>query len=291
MSKIGTRISVIGVGSMGGAVAARLIETGHEVTVWNRTASKAEALRERGAVVAEDLAAAIDASELIVILLLNYDIAEQNLWPLAAHLRGKTVVNLTTGTDVQANAWAEWAESHDIAYVDGAIMATPDLIGHDEALLLYSGLASAYDRHLSILEQLGTSQYFGPKPGTASLYDTAMLTGMYTMFTGFLHGAAVVAKDGLTAVDLAAGMSQFLGAMAHALPHVAQVVDSGNFETGTEQTLDFTANALDIIAANASSQDIDTSLLDLLRGMVERQREAGFGQHDFARLALSFTKE
>ncbi len=38
------RIGVAGIGKMGAAIAARLIEVGHEVAVWNRTAEKAKAV-------------------------------------------------------------------------------------------------------------------------------------------------------------------------------------------------------------------------------------------------------
>ena len=38
------RVGVAGIGKMGAAIAARLIEAGHEVTVWNRTADKAKAV-------------------------------------------------------------------------------------------------------------------------------------------------------------------------------------------------------------------------------------------------------
>ncbi len=46
------RIGVAGIGKMGAAIAARLIEVGHEVAVWNRTPDKAKAIA--GATVAGD---------------------------------------------------------------------------------------------------------------------------------------------------------------------------------------------------------------------------------------------
>ncbi|MGB6505822.1 MAG: NAD(P)-binding domain-containing protein, partial [Xanthobacteraceae bacterium] len=45
------RIGVAGVGKMGAAIAARLIEVGHEIAVWNRTPEKAKAV-ERATVAA-----------------------------------------------------------------------------------------------------------------------------------------------------------------------------------------------------------------------------------------------
>jgi 3-hydroxyisobutyrate dehydrogenase len=46
------QIGVAGLGAMGSAIAARLMETGHQVTVWNRTVAKTKPLADAGAKVA-----------------------------------------------------------------------------------------------------------------------------------------------------------------------------------------------------------------------------------------------
>ena len=59
------RIGVAGLGVMGAAVAARLMEVGHEVTVWNRTPEKTKPLADAGAKVAAtpaDLTSAVEAA-------------------------------------------------------------------------------------------------------------------------------------------------------------------------------------------------------------------------------------
>jgi 3-hydroxyisobutyrate dehydrogenase len=63
------QIGVAGVGAMGGAIAARLMEVGHQVTVWNRTAAKTASLADAGAKVAADPAAVAAASEAIITIL------------------------------------------------------------------------------------------------------------------------------------------------------------------------------------------------------------------------------
>jgi 3-hydroxyisobutyrate dehydrogenase len=63
------QIGVAGLGAMGAAIAARLMEAGHQVTVWNRTAAKVKPLAEAGAKVAESPAAVAAASEAIITIL------------------------------------------------------------------------------------------------------------------------------------------------------------------------------------------------------------------------------
>jgi 3-hydroxyisobutyrate dehydrogenase len=63
------QIGVAGLGAMGGAIAARLMEAGYQVTVWNRTAAKTAPLAKAGAKVADSPAAVAAASEAIITIL------------------------------------------------------------------------------------------------------------------------------------------------------------------------------------------------------------------------------
>ena len=63
------QIGVAGLGAMGGNVAARLMEVGHQVTVWNRTPEKTKPLAEAGAKLAASPAAVARASEAVITML------------------------------------------------------------------------------------------------------------------------------------------------------------------------------------------------------------------------------
>ncbi len=63
------QIGVAGLGAMGSAIAARLMEVGHQVTVWNRTAEKTKPLADAGAKVVASPAAVAAASEAIITIL------------------------------------------------------------------------------------------------------------------------------------------------------------------------------------------------------------------------------
>jgi 3-hydroxyisobutyrate dehydrogenase len=63
------QIGVAGLGAMGSAIAARLLEVGHQVTVWNRTAAKTKPLADAGAKVVDSPSAVAAASEAIITIL------------------------------------------------------------------------------------------------------------------------------------------------------------------------------------------------------------------------------
>jgi 3-hydroxyisobutyrate dehydrogenase-like beta-hydroxyacid dehydrogenase len=78
-----TRIAFLGLGAMGQRMAAHLLEA-HELTVYNRTASRAEALIEAGAAFAETPAVAVRDAE-IVISMVTDDTASEQLWLTPEH--------------------------------------------------------------------------------------------------------------------------------------------------------------------------------------------------------------
>ncbi len=68
----GARVSVIGLGNMGSALAEALLAKDLSVTVWNRTASKGAALAASGAAVAASAAEAAAAADLLVVCVTNH---------------------------------------------------------------------------------------------------------------------------------------------------------------------------------------------------------------------------
>ena len=76
-----TKVAVVGLGGVGSRIARRLAETGHDVTVWNRTRSKAEAL---GLPVAETPAAGAAEAEVVITMLADPPALEAVTEDLAA---------------------------------------------------------------------------------------------------------------------------------------------------------------------------------------------------------------
>lgn len=124
-------ISVVGTGRMGSALARALLRSGYRTTVWNRTKQKAEPLAALGATVAGSVLEAVKAAEIIIVNVSDYQATAAVLHDdaVASALRGKLVVELTSGTPHGAREAAEWFAEHGASYLDGAIMATPDFIG------------------------------------------------------------------------------------------------------------------------------------------------------------------
>jgi 3-hydroxyisobutyrate dehydrogenase-like beta-hydroxyacid dehydrogenase len=207
------KVTVIGLGAMGRALAAAWAAAGYEVTVWNRTPGRADGLDVR---VAATAAEAVAASRLVVVCLLDYE-TTYDVLP-AESLAGRTLVQLTTGTPRQAQEMARWAAGHGASYVDGGIMATPPMIGRPGSLILYSGAEDAFTVDEKALTELGEARFLGEAPGRAALYDVALLSAMYGMFGGIDHAIALGASDGVPEAELRPMVVDWLRAMLTAVP-------------------------------------------------------------------------
>lgn len=279
------QVSVLGLGAMGSALAASLVKAGHATTVWNRSPGKADDLVAQGAEAAATPGDAVGSGQLVIVCLLDHASVAELLEPLSAELAGRTVVNVTTTSPAQSRELAVWAADAGIGYLDGGIMAVPQMIGGPGASLLYSGSADVFHQYKPLLDLWGTSTYFGEDAGLASLYDLALLSGMYVMFAGFMHGAAMVAPAGVTAGEFAAQAAPLLTAMTSAFEGYAAVIDGRDYTVEGQQSLRF--SSLDDILAATADQGISTEVVAMVQTLIQRQIDAGHGEEGFARIIES----
>ncbi len=274
-------VSFLGLGEMGSALARAVIRAGHPTTVWNRSSDKAMALIDDGARAATTAAESIDAADLIVVCLFDHRSVHEVLDPLARRLAGRRVLNLTTTSPEGARELSRWAADVGADYLDGGIMATPEMIGTPDSGVLYSGSRTLIEDYRPLFELWGRAEYFGEDAGMASLYDLALLSGMYVMFAGYFHGAAMVGTSGVSAKEFATRAVPWLQATAGALADFAAIIDDGDYSLPGQQSLEF-SDIRDIVDASRD-QGISTELVDVVQRLIHRQIHAGHGSDGFAR--------
>jgi 3-hydroxyisobutyrate dehydrogenase-like beta-hydroxyacid dehydrogenase len=275
-------ISIVGLGAMGQALAACFLQRGLTVTVWNRTPGKAAALVAQGARERKLAADAITASDVTVLCVLDYAAAGSVIDEAAAALAGRAVINLTNGTPAQARAIAKRVDALGAAYLDGGIMATPPMIGGEHALILYSGSRATFDAHVGSLEVLGRANYLGADPGLASLYDLALLSGMYGVFAGFFHAAALVDSEGIRSSSFLELLSPWMVAMMGELPGYAEKIDSGRHGVNVVSNLGMQTASLDNILTASREQGVATDLFDPMLALFRERTAAGLGHEDIS---------
>lgn len=272
-------VTLLGLGLMGRALATTLTAAGHRVVVWNRTPGRAAGL---DVTVADTAAEAVAAADLVIVCVLDYPAVLDAL--KEADLRGRTLVNLTTGRPVEARDTAAWAAERGAAYLDGGIMAVPPMIGKPGARILYSGSPTAFESHREVLESLAAADYLGEDPGMASLQDLAMLTGMYGQIAGFLEAVALAdsAGVGVTAFTENA-LVPWMRSMLELLPAWARDIEAKQYATQVSN-LEINATGMVNLLRAFDEQGVSGELLAPMRGILERRVAAGHGQEALSSL-------
>ncbi|MBN3815521.1 NAD(P)-dependent oxidoreductase [Paraburkholderia sp. Se-20369] len=286
-------ICVIGLGAMGAALAKALLAADHRVTVWNRTASKSEALGEVGARVAHSAAEAIDASQVVAVCVLDYGASDSLLRTpdVAARLKGKTIIQLTTGTPEDAQDASEWAKEHGVAYLDGTIGCYPKDIGTPDGSILYAGSRSTFETLRPTLANLsGHALFVGESFGNAAILDGAVV-GSFSLGAalGFLYGAAVCDAEGIsldTYLSLALARRPFV---EDTLQTCVQMIKTGNY-SGSQATLDSWVAGIGQLVAFSQESGTDSSYPQEVLARLQQAVAMGHGQHELAAVFECFRK-
>ena len=166
-----TEIGFVGLGTMGSAMARRLIDAGHTVHVWNRTASAVEPLVDAGAVRATTVEDAL-ATGLVFSILAN-DAAVDSTFSeavLATAPRGAIHVNHATVSVAAADRFADRHETAGVAYVAAPVLGRASVAEAGQLNIVAAGDPTAISLAQPLLDILGKQTWnVGDKPSRASL--------------------------------------------------------------------------------------------------------------------------
>ena len=156
-------IGFLGLGLLGLPVAANLLDKGHLLRVYNRTASKADPLIARGAALAKTPADAVTRGGIVVSLLWDDASVEEivgspgfldALGPGGVHLAMSTILPET------ARKMAALHEAKGAVYLDAPVFGRPEAAIARKLSIALAGPKTAKDRVRPILEDLGGSGIF-----------------------------------------------------------------------------------------------------------------------------------
>ena len=152
------RIGIAGLGRMGGAIAARLIEVGHQVTVWNRSPAKAKALGDAGAKVAATPSELAHEAEAVITILTDAAAIDTVYGGpsglLSADVKGKLFIEMSTVQPQTEIALAAKVRGKGAAFVECPVGGTTGPARQGKLIGLMGGEPADTQRALPIMEQL-----------------------------------------------------------------------------------------------------------------------------------------
>lgn len=275
-----TKITVIGLGAMGSALAKTFVTKGHTVTVWNRDSTKAPAII--GAEVVNTVEAAIQASPVVVVCVSDYPATRSILEHVS--LKGKTLVQLSTGTPEEARVFKQLAVEQGAAYIDGAILAWPSQIGLSDTTILAAGDESTFRAVEPVLKDLaGNLTYMGEAIGTAAALFYAVLAYLAGSWIGFCHGALIYETEGLNVEDFGAVMHTIAPILGAESRHMGEVIRRDEFYQ-PESTIKTSGSDIGRLVQQANEAGINSEFPQFAAGLFRRAIDEGYGGEEHAAL-------
>lgn len=166
-----TRIGFVGLGTMGKAMARRLVDAGHEVVVWNRTPGPVVALVAGGATAAASVDEALATG--LVFSMLSNEAAVLDVFgesALESAPRGSLHVNMAT---VSTGAATELGERHaaaGVGYLAAPVLGRSTVAEQGALSILVAGDESSVARAVPFLDLMGRRVWnFGTDPADANV--------------------------------------------------------------------------------------------------------------------------
>lgn len=274
----------LGTGRMGSVMAARLLDAGHEVTVWNRTRAKTDGLAAAGAKVADDLAGLTQTDVVFVMVSTPQDL-EQVLTGsggllTAARAPGIIVDCSSVSAEVSARV-REAASGRGVEFLAAPVSGNPRVVAAGNAVLIASGPRATYDTVQPLLDSIGrTSMWAGPAE------QARVVKICHNLYLGLI----VQSLSEVTTLAERSGVSR--GAFLEFLNSTGLATDWVRKRTPDLLALDWTptfttellGKDFDLGLATAGDAGVAVPLTAIVRQLIQAAISQGHGQEDFLSL-------
>jgi 3-hydroxyisobutyrate dehydrogenase len=277
------KLGFVGLGVMGGGIARRLLEAGHEVHGYNRTREKARPLEELGLILEESPRAVAESADVVLSMVTNVAalraVAQGDDGILAGLEPGKIWIDLTTAAPAVSRELAAQARERGADMVDAPVSGSVSTLEEGRLSIMVGGRPETFAQVEPILKDVGPKVTHVGDNGQALLLKIAINLSLQVQMVAFSEGLLLAEKDGIdreVALDvmlssvIASPMLKYRG------PFVLEQPEEAWFNVDMMQkdmllALDL-GRELDVAMPTTA---ISNELLTAARGM-------GLAHHDFA---------
>jgi 3-hydroxyisobutyrate dehydrogenase len=205
------RVGFVGLGTMGGAMAANAARAGFDVSAWNRTPGRAAELEDLGVHLRESPAAVAAASDIVITIVSDTPDVEAVLFGPGGVAEGAAagtlVVDMSTISPSATRQFAERLAANGIAMLDGPVSGGSEGARKGTLSIFIGGDASDLERARPVLQSLGTTiTHVGPigSGQAVKAVNQVILAGTYL---GVAEGIVLAVKAGLDVEQTVAALS------------------------------------------------------------------------------------
>jgi len=285
-------IGLVGLGRMGAAMSERLLDVGHRLTVWNRSAEKANALVARGCAFAASPAAVAQAAELTLTVLTDAKAIEavydgpQGL--LSGAVAGKLFIDMSTVSPETTRALAARVQARQATLLECPVGGTIGPARDGKLLGMAGGSAPDFARAKPVLDQLCRRvDLLGPN-GTGSAMKLAINLPLAVYWEALGEAVSLVRDAGISPekfVEIMADSSGGTNALRNRGPKlVAALTEGPKAEVGFD--IDGMRKDLRTMLAVGGAMGLELPVTARTLECYDGAAQAGWGDRDASTLVV-----
>jgi 3-hydroxyisobutyrate dehydrogenase-like beta-hydroxyacid dehydrogenase len=280
------RIAVLGLGNLGTPIAESLTESGFDMTVWNRTKSKTQALVELGARCVDNPIDAVEPGGIVVSVLADDNAVDETFTEELLRKLGPGGIHISMSTispECSRRA-SQLHQVHGVSYVAAPIFARPEAVRAKVGNICISGNQDAKDRVKPILQTFVKGIYdFGEDPGAANVVKLAgnfMIAASLEMMG---EAFTMAEKNGISRQSIYEMLTQTLFA-APIFQNYGKIVANHSYEP-VAFSLPLGLKDINLTLKTASDSNVPMPIADLIRNRFISAIAKGRSHLDWGALA------
>ena len=193
------KIGIIGLGMLGNAVALHLVDSGYEVTAYNRTKGKSEELEEKGATIVESPKEVAENSEVVIIIVKDADAVKQVSFENNGIVNGNheklIVADMSTIDPSESKNISKQFIDSGIIKLDIPVMGGPNVAITGDLVLMASGNKQSFDNCKEVFDTIASKVFFLGESGVANSIKLAMNLQITMLAMALSEGIMLVKKS------------------------------------------------------------------------------------------------
>jgi 3-hydroxyisobutyrate dehydrogenase len=205
------RVGFVGLGTMGGAMAANAARAGFQVTAWNRTPGRAADLGDLGVSMADSPSAVAAASEVVITIVSDTPDVEDVIFGPGGVAEGapagSLIIDMSTISPSATRDFAARLAERGVAMLDAPVSGGSEGAKKGTLSIFVGGDAADLERARPVLQGLGTTiTHVGPIGAGQAVkaVNQVILAGTYL---GVAEGVVLALKAGLDVEQVVAALS------------------------------------------------------------------------------------
>jgi 3-hydroxyisobutyrate dehydrogenase len=290
------RVGVAGLGKMGAAIAARLMECGHEVIVWNRSADKAKPLADAGAIVASSPADLAAQAEAIVTILTDAGAIDAVYRGasglLSSDVTGKLFIEMSTVQPETEVALADLVRGKGAAFVECPVGGTTGPARQGKLFGFAGGSDADVARARPLLDQLCRRVEHVGEVGAGAGMKLAINLPLMIYWQALGEALALsrhLKLDPARVMDIIADTSGASTAVKNRGPNIAAWLSGGDFGAVTFN-LDDARKDIRTMIAQGKACGVELSLIERTLACFDEASAAGYGHGDGSGQAVYWSR-